>query len=94
MIVSFRSRALRRYWTKGDESGLRPDWRGRIRRQLLVLEQAHRPEEADLPGWGFHTLRGDQAGRYALLVSRNWRLTFGWDGQDAVEVDLEDYHGG
>jgi proteic killer suppression protein len=29
-----------------------------------------------------------------LIVSRNWRLTFGWDGQDAVELDLEDYHGG
>jgi len=21
-----------------------------------------------------------------------WRITFGWDGADAVDVDLEDYH--
>src|SRR5204862_4956571 len=30
---------------------------------------------------------------YATTVSRNWRMTFGWDGEDAVDVDLEDYHG-
>ena len=42
---------------------------------------------------GFHALRGDLKGRYAMIVSRNWRLTFGWDGEDAIEVDLEDYHG-
>jgi len=28
-----------------------------------------------------------------MTVSRNWRLTFGWDGEDAIELDLEDYHG-
>ncbi|WP_367273864.1 hypothetical protein [Niveispirillum sp.] len=22
----------------------------------------------------------------------NYRLTFGWDGVDAVDLDLEDYH--
>jgi len=44
-------------------------------------------------GAGFHALRGDFKGRYAMAVSRNWRLTFGWDGEDAIEVDLEDYHG-
>ena len=93
MIASFRSRALKRYWLRGDEAGLRPDWRARIRRQLAVLDQAQRPEETDLPGWGFHALRGDQAGRFALIVSRNWRITFGWAGADAIDLDLEDYHG-
>ena len=29
-------------------------------------------------------------GRYAS--KRNWRITFGWDSEDAVDVDLEDYH--
>lgn len=33
------------------------------------------------------------AGRYAVSVSGNWRITFGWSGEDAVAVDLEDYHG-
>ena len=31
-------------------------------------------------------------GRYAIDASGNWRITFGWDSEDAVDVDLEDYH--
>lgn len=46
----------------------------------------------NLPGLKFHALRGDQRGRFALSASGNWRITFGWQGKDAVEVDLEDYH--
>jgi hypothetical protein len=33
------------------------------------------------------------SGRYAITISRNWRITFGWDGDDAINVDMEDYHG-
>lgn len=93
MIRSFRSKALRRYWERDDASGLRPDWAGRVRRHLLALDEAVRPDELKTPGSGFHALTGDLAGRYALTVSRNWRLTFAFDGSDAVDLDLEDYHG-
>lgn len=93
MIESFKSKALKRYWTKGDESGLRPDWRNKVRLILSRLDVAAKPEELDLPGLGFHALSANLAGRYAVTVSRNWRITFGWDGEDATDVDLEDYHG-
>jgi proteic killer suppression protein len=46
----------------------------------------------DLPGLRFHSLKGKDKARYSIWVSENWRLTFGWDGVDAVDVDLEDYH--
>jgi hypothetical protein len=40
------------------------------------------------------SLSGDQSGRYAVKVDKNWRITFGWsaDGPDAIDVDYEDYH--
>ena len=44
------------------------------------------------PG-GFHALTDDMKGRYAVTVSANWRITFAWDGEDAIQVELEDYHG-
>jgi proteic killer suppression protein len=93
MIVSFRHKGLERFWTRGDTSRLRPDWIAKVERKLDALELAHSPQDLAFLGAGFHGLRGDLKGRYALAVSRNWRLTFGWQGQDAVEVDLEDYHG-
>lgn len=93
VIRNFRSRALRRFWTKSDASGLKPEWARKVERQLTLLDSAGRPEDMDVVTFGFHRLTGDQAGRYAITVSRNWRLTFAFDGQDAVDVDLEDYHG-
>ncbi len=93
MIVSFRSRALRRFWTRSDASGLRADWIRKVERILTLLDQSTRAEDMDVVTFGFHRLTGDLSGRYAVVVSRNWRLTFGFEGQDAIEVDLEDYHG-
>lgn len=93
MIANFRSKALQRFWTKSDASGLRPDWVRRIGRQLELLDKATGPQDMDVITYGFHALQGDLAGRYAITVSRTWRLTFAFDEQDAVDVDLEDYHG-
>jgi proteic killer suppression protein len=92
MIRSFRSKALKRFWTKSDASGLRPDWARRVERRLTLLNEATRPDDMDLVTYGFHALKGSRD-RYAVTVSRNWRLTFAFDAQDAIDVDLEDYHG-
>jgi proteic killer suppression protein len=44
----------------------------------------------DVPGYVFHPLRGQA--RFSVRVTGNWRITFGFEGEDAVDVDLEDYH--
>jgi proteic killer suppression protein len=46
----------------------------------------------DIPGYFFHPLTGDRAGTYSVRVTGNWRITFRWQGQDAIAVDHEDYH--
>lgn len=56
------------------------------------LDAAIRPEDMNLPGYGFHGLKGDRKGTYAVSVSSNWRITFRFEKGDAVDVDLEDYH--
>jgi proteic killer suppression protein len=93
MIRSFRHKGLQRYWTRSDASGLRPDWIRKVGIMLDALHAAQAPENMAMIGAGFHALKADLKERYALNVSRNWRLTFGWDSNDAIEVDLEDYHG-
>lgn len=91
MIRSFRSKALKVFVAKGDGSKLPVRNADRLRRQLVRLEFALFPEDMNLPGYRFHGLQG-RPKRYAVDVSGNFRLTFGWDGEDAVDVDLEDYH--
>jgi proteic killer suppression protein len=46
----------------------------------------------DVPGWKLHPLKGDQQEHWAVWVSGNWRLTFTFEGEDAVLVDYRDYH--
>lgn len=46
----------------------------------------------DLPGWRFHPLTGKLAGHWAVTVNKNWRLTFTFQGEDAILVDYQDYH--
>jgi proteic killer suppression protein len=44
--------------------------------------------------YALHELPGDRAGTWAMTVTRNWRMTFRLNAQDALEdMDLEDYHG-
>jgi len=46
----------------------------------------------NLPGLRLHELKGKNKGRWSVWVSGNWRVTFRFEGIDAVDVDYEDYH--
>lgn len=94
MIVSFRSRSLERFWRRGEARRVDTRHVARLTLLLTALEHAARPDDMNLPGWGFHLLSGDQAGRFAVRVDANWRLTYGWSttDSDAIDVDYEDYH--
>ena len=39
-----------------------------------------------------HPLRGNLQGHWSVTVSGNWRMTFAFEGEDAVLVDYQDYH--
>jgi proteic killer suppression protein len=92
MIRSFRSKRLARFAATGNSKALSVQKPDRLARLLKALHAAPRPEAMNLPGLRFHALKGRDKGRYAVWASENWRITFGWDGVDAIEVDLEDYH--
>jgi len=46
----------------------------------------------NLPGYRLHRLKGNRADTWSVTVSGNWRVTFMFKGEDAFDVDLEDYH--
>jgi toxin HigB-1 len=77
---------------RGDASKLSVPNGVRVERILARLDAAISPDDLDLPGLRFHSLKGRDKGRYAVDASGNGRITFGWDGKDAIDVDLEDYH--
>jgi toxin HigB-1 len=44
------------------------------------------------PGWRLHPLKSALHEHWAVWVDENWRLTFKFEGADAVLVDYQDYH--
>lgn len=93
MIKSFRHKGVQRFFETGSRAGIQSKHAARLGRMLLALNRANRPEYMDLPGWYLHPLKGaDLRGHWSVRVSGNWRLTFAFDGEDAILVDYQDYH--
>lgn len=92
MLRTFSHKGLRAFWESGSKAKLPVGNAARVSRMLRALNAAERPEDLNLPGYRFHRLTGDRRGRYSITVSGNWRITFGWDGNDATAIDIEDYH--
>lgn len=92
MIISFKHRGIERFFKRSDYRGIPAQHASRIERMLDRLDAAVRPEDMNLPGYRFHALKGDRKGEYAVSVSGNWRITFGFADVNAIDVNLEDYH--
>ena len=92
MIKSFRHRGIERFFKKGTKAGIQAKHAEKLRVQLFALDNAVRPQDMNAPGWRLHPLKGDLAGYWSVDVSGNWRLTFAFQGEDAILVDYQDYH--
>ncbi|TAN49386.1 MAG: peptidase [Methylococcaceae bacterium] len=92
MIKTFRHKGLRNFFETGDKSGIQARHESRLRMQLAKLDAAKHPEDMNLPNWRLHPLKGDLHEHWAVWVDRHWRMTFRFDGEDAVLIDYQDYH--
>ena len=92
MIKSFRHKGLKVFFYDGDRSGLNTQHIARLGRILDRLDSSSGPEDMNLPGFKLHELKGMEKGTWSVWVSGNWRITFCFDGNDAVAVDYLDYH--
>ena len=80
------------FFTGSDYCDIPAQYGSRLLRILDRLDATTKPEDMNLPGFKFHGLTGDRKGTYAVSVTGNWRMTFKFNGEDAIDVELEDYH--
>lgn len=92
MIKSFKSKALEAFFYDGEKKKIQAEHANRLSLILDLLNAAASPNDMNFPGSGFHPLKGDKKGEYAVKVSGNWRITFQFDSGDAYDVDYLDYH--
>lgn len=44
------------------------------------------------PSHYLEMLRGDREGQYSIRINKQWRICFVWQGNDAYDVEIVDYH--
>jgi proteic killer suppression protein len=91
MIRSFRHKGLKELFETGRSAGVATAMHKRCCARLDALDYAKVPRATNLPGFNFHRLQGGPV-RYTIHLNGPWCITFGWQGMDAVGVDLEQYH--
>lgn len=92
MIRSFKHRGLKRLYERDDRSGIRPDLFANVEDVLARLDEAETPQALTLPGYRLHRLKGELQGFWSVTVRANWRIIFRFEGVDAFDVELTDYH--
>ena len=92
MIKSFKHRGLKRLYERGDRSGIRPDLIETVERILTILDAATTAQALALPRYRLHPLKGEWKGLWSVTVKANWRIIFRFEGTDAFNVELIDYH--
>jgi proteic killer suppression protein len=91
VIKRFRHQGLGSLFSTGSTKGVDAGLADKLKRMLLRLSDGPLPEAMALPGYRLHRLKGDRKGSWAAWVTGGYRLTFDIDGEDATNVDLEDY---
>lgn len=92
MIKSFKHKGLKKFFERGDCSGIQSKHEKKLRLQLAALDTATIIEDMDLPGYNLHPLKGQRKDCWSIVVNGNWRITFEFENGDAYIVNYEDYH--
>ena len=93
MIRSFACKETERLFSDEPSRRLPQQIQRVARRKLLLLYQARSLNDLRVP-YGNHleVLKGDRKGQHSIRVNDQWRIGFRWQGEDALDVEIADYH--
>jgi proteic killer suppression protein len=91
MLLTFRNKALERFFETGNSKGIPQKLEKKVRLRLEVIDAASTIDDMRLPGYDLHPLKGERKGTWSIKVSGNWRITFRFDQGNAYDVNLDDY---
>ena len=90
-ILSFQHKGLKQFFETGSKAGIKPEHAIKLR-ELAALHTAEEVNDMNIPGYRLYALSGNLAGRWAIDVSKNWRITFEFTNGNAYVTNYEDYH--
>jgi proteic killer suppression protein len=92
MIQSFKDAETERIFTTGKSRKLGLIARIAARRLGAISFAKTLEDLRNPPGNRLEALKGDRKGQYSIRINDQYRVCFRWDGQDATDVEIVDYH--
>ena len=93
MICSFRDKETEIIWNRGISRRLPRDIQRVALRKLYVLHRAKDLNDLRVPPANrLEKLKGRRTGQHSIRVNDQWRVCFRWQGTDAFDVEIVDYH--
>jgi proteic killer suppression protein len=93
MIKSFSDKHTAAIFEGWQVKRLPKEMQGTARRKLKMIDAAATVETLRVPpGNRLELLKGNRNGQYSIRINDQWRICFRWDGADAFDVEIADYH--
>ena len=93
MIASFACAETERVFRAELSRRLPPTIQRVTRRKLLAIHAATELRELTVPpGNLLEALKGNRKAQHSVRVNDQWRICFRWQGDDAFDVEVVDYH--
>ncbi len=65
----------------------------RAEAKLALIDAAEKVETLTMPpGNRLEKLRGDREGQWSIRINQQYRVCFSFEGGDAYDVEITDYH--
>ena len=93
MIKSFGNEETRLIYSLQRSRKLPSDIQQVALRKLRMINNAVSLNDLCVPPANrLEKLTGDRAGQYSVRINDQWRICFRWEGNDAYEMEITDYH--
>ena len=93
MLVSFGDKESEKIFNLTFSRKIAPEIQERAYHKLVAIHEAVSLDNLRQPPSNrLELLKGKLAGFHSIRINKQWRIIFRWEGQDAYEVKITDYH--
>ena len=93
MIVNFGDKESEKIFNLTFSRKIDSEIQERAYHKFVAIHEAISLENLRLPPSNhLESLKGKLTGFYSIRINKQWRIIFRWDGKDALDVQIIDYH--
>ncbi len=93
MIKSFACKETEKIFNRKFSKKLPQQIQRMAYKKLIMLTKSESIEDLKIPpSNSLESLKGDREGQYSIRVNKQWRICFKWEGMDAFDLEITDYH--